>query len=85
MRRSETSSIALATPAEFSNRIPALGHPCNAIDDPHNTLDSPTSADLADVELESAVMKALSDPYLSRADRLRNAALHEPSLSSASE
>ncbi|NKE62150.1 tetratricopeptide repeat protein [Lentzea sp. PSKA42] len=84
-RRSETAGVVRAAAAEFSERIPVLGHLRDAIADPHSTPDPPTSADPADVELESAVMKALSGPYLSRADRLRNAVPHHPSLSPASE
>ncbi|MFS8101462.1 tetratricopeptide repeat protein [Lentzea alba] len=84
-RRSETASVVRAAAAQFSDRMPVLSRLRAAIADPHNAPDPPTSANSADVELESAVMRALSGPYLSRADRLRNAVLHEPSFSPASE
>ncbi|HJP78261.1 MAG TPA: FxSxx-COOH system tetratricopeptide repeat protein [Pseudonocardiaceae bacterium] len=58
----------------FGDRIPVLGHLRDAIADPHNTPDPVlTLESSADVELESALMRALSGPYLTRADRLRNA------------
>lgn len=76
-RRSETASVIRVAATHFGERIPVLGHLRDAIADPHNTPDPVlTLESSADVELESAVMRALSGPYLSRADRLQNAVLH---------
>jgi tetratricopeptide (TPR) repeat protein len=73
-RRSETASVVAVAAAHLGERIPVLGHLRDAIADPHNTPDPvPTPDNEADVALERAVMRALSGPYLSRADRLRNA------------
>ncbi|OLF13557.1 tetratricopeptide repeat protein [Actinophytocola xanthii] len=75
-RRSETAGVIRAAAAQFGKRIPVLGHLRDAVADPNNTPDPELTAEsVADVELESAVMRALSGPYLSRADRLRNAVL----------
>ncbi|QWF80427.1 hypothetical protein HUW46_03848 [Amycolatopsis sp. CA-230715] len=80
-RRSETADVVRVAATHFGRRIPVLGHLRDAIADPHNTPDPVlTLESSADVELESAVMRALSGPYLSRADRLRNAVSHGPSL-----
>ncbi|MFD2416659.1 FxSxx-COOH system tetratricopeptide repeat protein [Amycolatopsis pigmentata] len=74
-RRSETAGVVRAAAAHLGERIPVLGHLRDAIADPHNTPDPvPTPENEADVALEGAIMRALSGPYLSRADRLRNAA-----------
>ncbi|OLF05642.1 tetratricopeptide repeat protein [Actinophytocola xinjiangensis] len=71
-RRSETASVVGVAAEYFGERIPVLGHLRAAIADPHNTPDLELTPDSrTDVELESAVMRALSGPYLSRADRLR--------------
>lgn len=79
-RRSETADVVRVAATHFGRRIPVLGHLRDAIADPHNTPDPVlTLESSADVELERAVMRALSGPYLSRADRLRNAP-HNPSL-----
>ena len=79
-RRSETASVVRVAASHFGERIPVLGHLRDAIADPNNTPDPElTPESRADVELESAVMRALSGPYLSRADRLRNAVLREAS------
>jgi hypothetical protein len=72
-RRSETISVVRVAAAHFGDRIPVLGHLRDAIADPHNTPDPVlTQENEADVALESALMCALSGPYLSRADRLRS-------------
>ncbi|GAB3432919.1 FxSxx-COOH system tetratricopeptide repeat protein [Actinophytocola sediminis] len=85
-RRSETATVVGVAATHFGARIPVLGHLRAAIADPHNTPDQDlTPESLADVELESAVMRALSGPYLSRADRLRNAILQAGAGSSATE
>lgn len=83
-RRSETASVVRVAASHFGERIPVLGHLRDAIADPHNTPDPElTPESKADVELESAIMRALSGPYLSRADRLRNAVLREASTAMA--
>ncbi|MCT2584309.1 tetratricopeptide repeat protein [Actinophytocola sp. S1-96] len=85
-RRSETASVVRVAAAHFGERIPVLGHLRDAIADPHNTPDperTPDSAD--DVVLEGVVMRALSGPYLSRADRIRHAEPRDPSVIPASE
>ncbi|HEY4017478.1 MAG TPA: FxSxx-COOH system tetratricopeptide repeat protein, partial [Pseudonocardiaceae bacterium] len=75
-RRSETARVVQVAATHFGGRIPVLGHLRDAIADPHNTPDPIlTLESSADVELESVVMRALSGPYLSRADRLRNQVL----------
>lgn len=78
-RRSETASVVRVAATHFGGRIPLLGHLRDAIADPHNTPDPVlTLESTADVELESAVMRALSGPYLSRADRLQRQDLVVP-------
>jgi hypothetical protein len=73
-RRSETAGVVRVAATYLGERIPLLGHLRDAIADPHNTPDPElTPGSAADVELEGALMRALSGPYLSRADRLRNA------------
>ncbi|WP_443626010.1 SAV_2336 N-terminal domain-related protein [Amycolatopsis magusensis] len=85
-RRSETASVVRVAATHFGGRIPVLGHLRDAIADPHNTPDPVLTLETtADVELESAVMRALSGPYLSRADRLRNAVLRPGSVVPATE
>ncbi|KZB87009.1 cytochrome C [Amycolatopsis regifaucium] len=72
-RRSETADVVRVAATHFGGRIPLLGHLRDAIADPNNTPDPVlTHESSSDVELESVVMRALSGPYLSRADRLRN-------------
>ncbi|MET9259895.1 FxSxx-COOH system tetratricopeptide repeat protein [Amycolatopsis sp. NPDC004079] len=72
-RRSETASVVRVAATHFGGRIPLLGHLRDALADPNNTPDPVlTQESSSDVELESVVMRALSGPYLSRADRLRN-------------
>ncbi|MFI6307005.1 FxSxx-COOH system tetratricopeptide repeat protein [Amycolatopsis thailandensis] len=77
-RRSETAKVVRVAATHFGGRIPLLGHLRDAIADPNNTPDPELTVESsADVELESALMRALSGPYLSRADRLRNAVQYE--------
>ncbi|WP_156249748.1 FxSxx-COOH system tetratricopeptide repeat protein [Lentzea aerocolonigenes] len=78
-RRSETASVVQAAATEFSDRLPVLARLRDAIADPHNTPD-PEPANTADVVLERTVMRALSGPYLSRADRLSKVALQGRSI-----
>jgi tetratricopeptide (TPR) repeat protein len=84
-RRSETAGVVRVAAERFGSRIPVLGQIRDAIADPDNTPDPVlTHENSADVALESAVLRALSGPYLSRADRLRNAVLHEAAPASES-
>nr|WP_133903887.1 FxSxx-COOH system tetratricopeptide repeat protein [Actinophytocola oryzae] len=77
-RRSETAMVVRAAATQLNDRFRVLGHLRDAIADPHSTPDPElTLATMADVELESTVMRALSGPYLSRADRLRHAIQHD--------
>ncbi|MFE5504178.1 FxSxx-COOH system tetratricopeptide repeat protein [Amycolatopsis japonica] len=74
-RRSETAKVVRVAATHFGDRIRLISHLRDAIADPNNTPDPDlTHESPADVELETALMRALSGPYLSRADRLRNAA-----------
>jgi hypothetical protein len=75
-RRSETAGVVQAAAAEFSDRLPVLARLRDAIADPHNTPGpEPTNTPQADVVLERTVMRALSGPYSSRADRLWKVAM----------
>ena len=85
-RRSATANVVRVAAAHFGERIPMLGHLRDAIADPNNTPDPVlTHENAADVALESTVMRALSGPYLSRADRLKNVARHGIVISPDSE
>ncbi|WP_083255164.1 FxSxx-COOH system tetratricopeptide repeat protein [Amycolatopsis orientalis] len=85
-RRSETASVVRVAATHFGGRIPLLGHLRDAIADPNNTPDPVlTQESSSDVELESVVMRALSGPYLSRADRLRNVVQSQSAVLSESE
>ncbi|WP_439656084.1 FxSxx-COOH system tetratricopeptide repeat protein [Lentzea sp. HUAS TT2] len=75
-RRSETAGVVQTVAAVFGDRIPVLGRLRDAIMDPDNAPDPvPSVSNAAEVGLQRAVMGALSGPYLSRADRLSNAAV----------
>lgn len=77
-RRSETAAVVRTAATQLNARFRVLDHLRDAIADPHSTPDPELTLETAaDVELESAVMCALSGPYLSRADRLRHALQHE--------
>jgi tetratricopeptide (TPR) repeat protein len=70
-RRSETSRLVQVAAKRLNGRFRVLGHLRDAIADPHGTPDPElTLGTVSDVELECAVMRALSGPYLSRADRI---------------
>ncbi|MGC7098414.1 FxSxx-COOH system tetratricopeptide repeat protein [Amycolatopsis lurida] len=85
-RRSETAGVVQVAATHFGGRIPVLGHLRDAIADPHNTPDPVVTLEsAADVELESSVLRALSGPYLSRADRLRNSVLRRDAVMSDTE
>ncbi|HEX7307186.1 FxSxx-COOH system tetratricopeptide repeat protein, partial [Lentzea sp.] len=84
-RRSETAGVVQAAAAAFSDRLPVLARLRDAIADPHGTPDPEPTSDPGDVELERAIMRALSGPYLSRADRLHKVGTHGRSVLLASE
>ncbi|MEV4053966.1 FxSxx-COOH system tetratricopeptide repeat protein [Amycolatopsis sp. NPDC049688] len=85
-RRSETAGVVRVAATHLGERIPLLGHLRDAIADPHNTPDPDLTLDApADVELERVIMRALSGPYLSRADRLWNAVQRHEPVTSESE
>lgn len=70
-RRSETAHVVRLVTEHFGDRISALRHFRDALDDPDSTPDPELTADTAhDVAIERTVMRALSGPYLSRAGRL---------------
>jgi tetratricopeptide (TPR) repeat protein len=78
-RRSETAAVVRAAATQLNDRFRVLGHLRDAIADPHSTPDPELTLEtMADVELESSIMRGLSGPYLSRADRLRHALQHAP-------
>jgi tetratricopeptide (TPR) repeat protein len=78
VRRSETAGVVRVAAADLGERFPLLAHLRDAITDPDNTPDPLLTSDNVDeVALERAVMRALSGPYLSRADRLRSAIAHD--------
>lgn len=77
-RRSETAQVVRVAAAHLGDQIPLLTHLRDAIVDPDNTPDPLLTMENAnDVALESVLMRALSGPYLSRADRLRSAIAHD--------
>ncbi|MET8848117.1 FxSxx-COOH system tetratricopeptide repeat protein [Amycolatopsis sp. NPDC004625] len=70
-RRSETVRAVDTALQRFGGDHPALNRLREALIEPDSTPDPDPAADTAeDVALERAVMRALSGPYLSRADRL---------------
>ncbi|HEY0450701.1 FxSxx-COOH system tetratricopeptide repeat protein [Actinophytocola sp.] len=70
-RRTETARVVRTAAHHFGRHIGALERLRAAIDDPHNTPDPELTPDTAaEVALERTVMRALSGPYSSRADRL---------------
>lgn len=77
-RRSDTTRVVHEAASRFNDRFRVLGHLRDAIADPNGTPDPELTLEtLADVELETAVMRALSGPYLSRADRITHVLRHE--------
>jgi tetratricopeptide (TPR) repeat protein len=70
-RRSETAQVAQMVVDRFADRIPGISHLGDAIADP-DTAPEPISrpGEVRHVEIERAVMRALSGPYLPRARRL---------------
>lgn len=73
LRRSETQRAVNLVAGKFANEIWCVGRLRDAIAAPDDTPDPEFTPDTAAaVVLESVVMRALSGPYLSRADRLRH-------------
>jgi tetratricopeptide (TPR) repeat protein len=71
-RRAETAHVVRLVTTYLGDQISALRHFRDALDTPDSTPDPEPTADTAhDVAIERTVMRALSGPYLSRADRLR--------------
>jgi tetratricopeptide (TPR) repeat protein len=70
-RRSDTAHAVITASRRFGARIPALVRLQAALAEPDTTPDpEPGDSSLAEIFLERDVMRALSGPYLSRADRL---------------
>jgi tetratricopeptide (TPR) repeat protein len=73
-RRAETMHVVRLVAERFGDQISALRHFRDALDAPDSTPDPPPTAEAAHwVAIEQTVLRALSGPYLCRADRLRNA------------
>ncbi len=71
-RRSETAEVVVAATDRFGAEYPVLVRLRDALADPDLARLSDRAAEVApEVRLEQAVMRALSGPYLARADRLR--------------
>jgi hypothetical protein len=77
-RRSLTTRVVREVATRLNDRFRVLGHLRDAIADPHGTPDLELTLEtLAYVELEGAIMRSLSGPYLSRADRIRHVLQHD--------
>ncbi|GAB3133261.1 FxSxx-COOH system tetratricopeptide repeat protein [Amycolatopsis stemonae] len=71
-RRSETAEVVVAATDRFGAEYPVLVRLRDALADPERARLPEPAVELApEVRLEQAVMRALSGPYLARADRLR--------------
>ncbi|WP_285476337.1 FxSxx-COOH system tetratricopeptide repeat protein [Amycolatopsis sp. NBRC 101858] len=71
-RRSETADVVIAATDRFGAEYPVLVRLRDALADPDEARLPARAVELApEVRLEQAVMRALSGPYLARADRLR--------------
>ncbi|MEC3977827.1 FxSxx-COOH system tetratricopeptide repeat protein [Amycolatopsis sp. H20-H5] len=72
-RRSETARVIRVATRHFGGQSSVLTRMRDALDEPDSTPDPVlTRETAADVALERAVMRALSGPYVSRADRLHS-------------
>ncbi|WP_370968356.1 FxSxx-COOH system tetratricopeptide repeat protein [Amycolatopsis sp. cg9] len=70
-RRSDTAHAVITASRRFGERSPVLARLHAALAEPDATPDpEPAAATAAEIALERDVMRALSGPYLSRADRL---------------
>jgi hypothetical protein len=82
-RRAETAHVVRLVTERFGDQISALRHFRDALDAPDNTPDPEPTADTAHcVAIEHTVLRALSGPYLRRADRLADTV--EPDTPAAS-
>ena len=81
-RRTETARVVRTTAQHHGHRIGGLTLLRDAIADPENTPDPTTQADRA---LQRLVLRALSGPYLSRANRLDDAPVLQQSGSTFEE
>jgi tetratricopeptide (TPR) repeat protein len=75
-RRSETAKAIHVVAARFGDRMTVLGRLRDALSDPDTTPDPVLAEEIA---LDRVVMRALSGPYLSRADRLTTGPPHPSS------
>jgi tetratricopeptide (TPR) repeat protein len=74
-RRAETAHVVRLVTEHLGDQIGVLRHFRDALDAPDSTPDPELTADTAHyVAIERTVMRALSGPYLSRADRLCSSA-----------
>jgi tetratricopeptide (TPR) repeat protein len=81
-RRSETAHVVHLVTERFGDQITALRQFRDALDAPDSTPDPELTADTAHyVAIERTVMRALSGPYLSRADRLQSSGQDRPATS----
>lgn len=74
-RRTETAGAVRTAARHHGHRVSALAQLRDALNDPETTPD-PTQAE--ERALQHVVMRALSGPYLQRADRLRPESVQEP-------
>jgi tetratricopeptide (TPR) repeat protein len=73
-RRSDTARAVWITAERFGDQLGGLNRLRDALDDPDRTPDPTYAAEIADeVAIERTVMRALSGPYRSRADRFDRA------------
>lgn len=84
-RRSETANVVRRVIERFGSRFSVLGWFRDALAGPDNAPDPVVTSDNAYyVAIERTVMRALSGPYLSRADRLTNSLGSEQALAGLS-
>ncbi|HET9256541.1 MAG TPA: FxSxx-COOH system tetratricopeptide repeat protein, partial [Pseudonocardiaceae bacterium] len=78
-RRAETARVVRLVTKHFGDQISPLRRFRDALEDPDSTPDPEFTADTAQMAtIERAVMRALSGPYLSRADRLHSRECDHP-------
>ncbi|MGH3899075.1 MAG: FxSxx-COOH system tetratricopeptide repeat protein [Pseudonocardiaceae bacterium] len=70
-RRAETAHVVRLVTEHFGDQLSPLRHLRDALEDPDSTADPELNAETAHfVAIERAVLRALSGPYLSRANRI---------------
>lgn len=78
-RRSDTAHVVRLVTERFGDRSSVLRHFRDALDAPDTTPDPELTVDTAPyVAIERTVMRALSGPYRSRADRLHSSEREQP-------